>query len=249
MSRAPLVIANWKMNKTSQEAILFIDGLRKELTSFSRRVWIAPSFVSIEACVKLVENSSICIGAQNMHGGIEGAFTGEVSCRMLKEVGVHFVILGHSERRLYAKETNREINEKLKMAFSHHLTPVFCLGESLEERERAQEKLVWKKQLEEGLQNLTEIQASQMIIAYEPVWAIGTGRVATPEIAQTAALWIREFLEERFGRECSQKVAILYGGSVKAESMQSFMQQTDIDGVLVGGASLDLRSFIQIIEA
>ncbi len=249
MSRAPLVIANWKMNKTSQEAVAFIDSLRKELPSFSRRVWIAPSFVSLEACVKAAGTGPICIGAQNMHRGTEGAFTGEVSGPMLKNSGAHFVILGHSERRLYAGETDRDINEKLKTAIIHQLTPVFCLGESLEERELRQEKLVWKRQLEGGLHGLSANEVSQMVIAYEPVWAIGTGRVATPEIAQEASLWIRRFLEEKFGLDCSQKVPLLYGGSVKAESMQPFMRQTDIDGVLVGGASLDLRTFMRIIEA
>ena len=249
MSRAPLVIANWKMNKTSQEAVMFIDSLRKELPSFSKRVWIAPSFVSLEACARAVSGSPISIGAQNMHQGIEGAFTGEVSCLMLKDSGVHFVILGHSERRLYAGETDKDVNGKVKTALAHGITPVLCIGESLEERELGKEKLVWQRQLKEGLHSLLAQEVSQMVISYEPIWAIGTGRVATAEVAQEASAWIRSFLEKEWGRDCSQKVPLLYGGSVKPESMHPFMQQTDIDGVLVGGASLDLRTFMRIIEA
>lgn len=248
MSRTPLVIANWKMNKTLSEATFFIESIKKEFSNVSKRVWIAPPFISIAACVQAAEGTSLRIGAQNMHTQEEGAFTGEVSARMLKGIGAHFVIIGHSERRAFFGESEKEINEKIKRALSHHLTPVLCVGESLEQRERGEEKIVLRDQLEGGLEGLSSNEIAQMVISYEPVWAIGTGKVATPAMAQNSAFFIREFLAENWGKECAQKISLLYGGSVKADSVPLFIAEPDVDGVLVGGASLDLRAFMSMIQ-
>lgn len=248
MDRTPLIVGNWKMHKTSAGARDFISALRKESFSDARRIFLAIPFPSIESAVDAAKGSPICIGAQNMHDQAEGAFTGEVSGRMLKSSGADFVLLGHSERRQYFSETNAFIHRKLVRALEEELMPILCIGELLEERERGLWQNVLKLQLEEGLQKISSEHAIQIIIAYEPVWAIGTGKTATPELAQSVHHFIRTWLDESFGRECAQKMLLLYGGSVKPDNIGALMQQPDIDGVLVGGASLDVKSFVQIVN-
>lgn len=243
MVRTPLVVGNWKMYKTSAAARDFISVLRKESIPADRKVFLAVPFPAIESAIDAAKGSAISIGAQNMHDQEEGAFTGEVSGRMLKSSGAAFVLLGHSERRQHFAETNDFIHRKLVRALEEGLMPILCIGEFLEERES-----VLKLQLEEGLQKISSEQAAEIAIAYEPVWAIGTGKTATPELAQSVHHFIRSWLNERFGRECAQKISLLYGGSVKPDNIGSLMQQPDIDGVLVGGASLDVKSFVQIVN-
>jgi triosephosphate isomerase (TIM) len=248
MNRIPLIAGNWKMFKTTAEARAFISALSQEIASTERRVFLATPFTAIEGAVDAAKGTRISIGAQNMHDQIEGAYTGEISARMLKGCGASFVLLGHSERRHYFAETNAFIHSKVLRALQEGLTPVLCVGELAHERESGSHETVLKDQLVECLAGLTAEQAAEMVIAYEPVWAIGTGKTATPEIAQEVHLFIRQWLEERFGRECAMKMCLLYGGSVKPDNIASLMQQTDIDGVLVGGAALDVKSFAQIVN-
>jgi triosephosphate isomerase len=244
MNRIPCIVGNWKMYKTGAEARTFVAALAPEISATKRRVMLAVPFTAIEAA----KGTKIAIGAQNMHDQVEGAFTGEISARMLKASGATFVLLGHSERRQYFLETNPFIHRKLMRALHEGLTPILCIGELLQERESGNHEKVLKLQLEECLQGLNAAQAAQVIIAYEPVWAIGTGKTATPEIAEGVHRFIRHWLGERFGKETSEKISLLYGGSVKPDNIAALMQQPDIDGVLVGGASLDVKSFAQIIN-
>ncbi len=248
MNRIPLIAGNWKMYKTAAEARAFIRALSSEIAATERRVFIAAPFTAIEGASEAAKGTRISIGAQNMHDQVEGAFTGEVSARMLKSSGASFVLLGHSERRQYFAETDSFIHSKLVRALQEGLTPILCIGELPQERESGVYEKVLTLQLEQGLKGLTSEQAVQLVIAYEPIWAIGTGKTATPEIAQAVHRCIRDWLEERFGRECSEKMCLLYGGSVKPDNIVSLMQQTDIDGVLVGGASLEVKSFAQIVN-
>jgi triosephosphate isomerase (TIM) len=246
MRRIPLIAGNWKMYKTTAEAREFILALSEATASTQRRIFLGVPFTVIEGAVAAARGTKICIGAQNMHDQVEGAYTGEISARMLKASGASFVILGHSERRQYFAETNAFIHRKLLRALQEGLTPILCIGELAHERESGKYLNILKLQLEECLQILNVSQVAQVIIAYEPVWAIGTGKTATPEIAQTIHSFIRNWVEERYGIECAEQVCLIYGGSVKRDNIASLMQQTDIDGVLVGGASLDVKSFAQI---
>ncbi len=248
MNRIPLIAGNWKMYKTTVEAQAFIAALSPMISSKERNVFLAVPFTSIEGAVKASQGTSICIGAQNMHDQKDGAFTGEISGRMLKSSGAAFVILGHSERRQYFSETNSFIHSKLLSALQEGLIPILCVGEHLSHRECGEHEKVLELQLEECLQEISVETASKIVIAYEPVWAIGTGKTATCDVAQAAHGFIRQWLEKRFGKECAAKMSIIYGGSVKPDNISSLMQQNDIDGVLVGGAALDPASFAQIIN-
>jgi triosephosphate isomerase len=246
MHRIPLIAGNWKMYKTTAEAREYISALSEETASTQRRIFLAVPFTAIEGAVDAAKGTKISIGAQNMHDQVEGAYTGEVSVRMLKASGTSFVILGHSERRQLFAETNAFIHRKLLRALQEGLTPILCIGELFHERESGEYLNILKFQLEECLYGLNASQVAQVIIAYEPVWAIGTGKTATPEIAQAVHSFIRSWVEERHGVECAGQVCLIYGGSVKPDNIASLMQQTDIDGVLAGGASLDVKSFAQI---
>jgi triosephosphate isomerase (TIM) len=248
MNRVPLIVGNWKMHKTTHEAIKFISALSNEIAATMRRVFLAVPFTAIEGSVGAVKGTRISIGGQNMHDQVDGAFTGEISARMLKASGATFVILGHSERRQHFIETDSFIHRKLMRALQEGLTPILCVGEMPHERESGDFEKIIKLQLEEAFQGVTQSQATQILIAYEPIWAIGTGMTATPEIAQNMHRFIRNWLESRFGVDVSEKICLLYGGSVKPDNIKALMQQTDIDGVLVGGASLDVKSFAQIVN-
>ncbi len=248
MIRIPLITGNWKMYKTGEEAARFIASLVPQIASTERRVLIAASFTALESAAKAAQGTRIAIGAQNMHDQQDGAFTGETSARMLKASGASFVILGHSERREHFLETNTFIHRKIKRALAEGLIPLLCIGETLIDREQNRMEKVLALQLEECLQGLTPEEFKRLMIAYEPIWAIGTGRTATPAIAQTTHRWIRNFLENLYGKENAAQTYLLYGGSVKPDNIAALMQETDIDGVLVGGASLDPSSFAKIIN-
>ncbi len=248
MHRIPLIAGNWKMYKTTAEAQAFIAALSEPTGPAQRRILLAVPFPGLEGAVAAAAKTKIAIGAQNMHDMPEGAYTGEVSGRMLKASGASFVILGHSERRQYFHESNAFVNRKLKRALADGLMPILCIGELAEHRENGSQFDVLKTQLEGCLHEVNAEQAMQIAIAYEPVWAIGTGKTATPEIAQEVHRFIRDWLEMRFGINSSESICLIYGGSVKPDNIASLMQQTDIDGVLVGGASLDAKSFAQIVN-
>lgn len=248
MNRIPLIAGNWKMHKTTAQARAFIAALIKEIAATERRVFLAVPFTAIEGAAEAALGSRIWIGAQNMHDQIDGAFTGEVSAGMIKESGAKFVIIGHSERRQYFIETDSFIHRKLIRALQEGLIPILCIGEMPHERESGDQEKILKLQLEEAFQGLNQHQAVEVIIAYEPIWAIGTGKTATPQIAQSMHRFIRSWLESRFSLDVSERVCLLYGGSVKPDNIAALMQQTDIDGVLVGGASLDVKSFSQIVN-
>lgn len=247
--RKTIIAGNWKMNKTVEETRSMLIELKSLMTGKENvEVVIGAPFTSLESAVKSVEGSRISVAAQNMYPKSSGAYTGEISPEMLKDLGVEYVILGHSERREYFKESNEFINEKVKCALSYGLTPILCIGEKLEDRENGRTLEVNEKQIREGLANLTNEEAAKVVVAYEPVWAIGTGKTATPEMAEETHKEIRGVLKEMFG-EASEEITIQYGGSMNAKNAKELLAMKDIDGGLVGGASLEASSFIEIIKA
>jgi triosephosphate isomerase len=245
----PVIAGNWKMNKTVAEAIDFASRLRDALAGSPKtEVIIAPPFTALHAVAEVLRGSSVRLAAQNLHEAEKGAFTGEISGGMLREVGCAYVIIGHSERRTLFGEKDERINLKLRAALSADLKPVFCIGETLQEREEGRMQNVVERQLKEGLNNLTAGDISRFLVAYEPVWAIGTGRTATPAQAEEVHFLIREWLAGRYGSEKAAEIAILYGGSVTPKNIVDLMSQPNINGALVGGASLDVASFVQLVE-
>lgn len=229
------------MYKTGDEAVGFVKELAAKVSQPS---YIAVPFTAIAAASHAAADTSVTIGAQNMHDAAEGAYTGEISAKMLKSAGAKFVILGHSERRHLFHETNEFINHKVKMALKEQIQPILCIGETLEEYEAGTTKKILKEQLEMSLAGIKPDKMKPLVLAYEPVWAIGTGKTATPEIAKEMHAYIRQLVKEKWGID----VPILYGGSVKPENARALMAQKDIDGVLVGGASLNVDSFTKIIQ-
>lgn len=248
--RKIVIAGNWKMYKTNQEAVQVLTEL-KNLTKDVKGVdiVIGAPFTALSDAVKAVEGSNIKIAAENVYPKSEGAFTGEISPTMLKAIGVSHVIIGHSERREIFKETDEFINEKVKAVLAEGLTPIFCIGEKLEERESGKTLEVNERQVRKGLKDLTKEDAKKVIVAYEPVWAIGTGKTATPEMAQETHKEIREVLADMFGADVANSITIQYGGSMKPENAKDLLGQADIDGGLVGGASLKADSFFEIIKA
>lgn len=245
----PLIIAgNWKMYKTIDESIGYIKNLLKTLDGTASRIFLAVPFTVIKTAADLCKGTPVVVGAQNMNDAAEGAFTGEIAGRMLKEAGAQFVILGHSERRTAFGETDLVINRKVKRALADGLIPLLCIGETAAERSAGQTELVLTRQLEADLAGIDAIAENSLILAYEPVWAIGSNHAATPEIAQTAHALCRRFLEGKFGQEIAQRISILYGGSAKPENACALLEQPDIDGLLVGSASLDPESFSLIAQ-
>jgi triosephosphate isomerase len=248
--RKPLIAGNWKMFKTVRETTAHVMELRALLRGVTAvDLVIAPPFTAIHAAVEATHGSAIAVSAQNLHWEREGAFTGEVSAGMIREAGATYVIIGHSERRTLFGETNLTVNKKIGAALGAQLIPIVCVGETLQQRDANQTTAVLDEQVREGLDGLTADQLSAMVIAYEPVWAIGTGRNATPEQAQDAHAHIRGRLRQWFGVEFAERCRILYGGSVKPENAKSLLQQRDVDGALVGGASLNPRGFADIVRA
>ncbi len=247
--RKPIIAGNWKMNKTVGEAQELVRALKGKIANVTDvEIVVAPVFTALSAVAKAIKGSSIKLAAQDMYWEAEGAFTGEVSPLMLKDVGCEYVIIGHSERRTYFSETNETVNKKVKAAHAHSLKPIVCVGERLEERESGITKDVVKDHVVNGLAGITEDQMLSTVIAYEPVWAIGTGKTATPEQAQEVHGFIRGLLAEIYSSDVAEAVRISYGGSVKPGNIAELMAQPDIDGGLIGGASLDADSFAQIVK-
>jgi triosephosphate isomerase len=248
--RKPLVAANWKMFKTVHEAVVFtkeIRGLVKDIADVE--IVIAPPATAIHAVAEAARNSDLEVAGQNLHWEKEGAFTGEVSAGMLTEAGAEYVIIGHSERRRLFGETDVVIQRKTRAALAAGLKPIVCIGETLDEREAGSTLDVLDRQIKDGLDGLTAAEMEGLVIAYEPVWAIGTGRNATAGQAQEAHAHIRTRLRQWFGVDTADRCRILYGGSVKPDNTRELIAQPDVDGALVGGASLELRSFVAIVTA
>lgn len=248
--RRPLIAGNWKMYKTISEALEFVQALKPLVVASTHcQIAVAPVFTAIKPVADRLEGSNIEVAAQDVAAESgPGAFTGEVSALMLSDAGARLAIIGHSERRQYYGETDETVNKKIRAAFSAGLGVICCVGERLEERDGARAEAVVAEQIGGGLRNLTVPEASRIIIAYEPVWAIGTGRTATPETAQQMHAFIRSRVREMFGETVADSVRILYGGSVKPDNIAALMNEADIDGALVGGASLEADSFARIVN-
>ena len=247
--RRPVIAGNWKMFKTRGEAVTFINDLKARVAKVEHcDVVVAPPFIALAEAAQAARGSRIGIAAQDVHWDAEGAHTGDVSTGMLLDAGCSHVIIGHSERRHDHGETDEQVNLKLKAALAAGLTPIVCVGETLEERESNQTQTVLERQFQRGFAGLTPQEFSRIIMAYEPVWAIGTGRTATPEQAAESHAYLRELTRGQFGEEQAQSVRILYGGSVKPQNVKGLMAQQDLDGALVGGASLKVDSFAAIID-
>jgi triosephosphate isomerase len=248
-TRCPLIAGNWKMHGTRAEAKKLISALKAKLTPMAdREVVVAPPFTALETVSRLLVGSAIRLAAQNLHWEPRGAFTGEVSGSMLKELGCTYVIIGHSERRQYFGETDESVRRKVLMAQREGLYPIVCVGETLVERDKGETLAVIERQVRSALQEQEESTIKNMVIAYEPVWAIGTGRTATPAQAQEVHAAIRRLLAESLGQESAEAVRLLYGGSVKLDNIDGLMAEKDIDGALVGGASLEADSFARIVN-
>ena len=248
--RTPLIAANWKMYKTPEEARSFVDAFLPLLApDLTTEVVLCPPAIDLSVVLLSASGSQVYVGAQTMHFAEEGAYTGEISATMLTAIGVTHVILGHSERRQYFAETDSTVNQKLKTALRHKLIPIVCVGERLNQREADETEDVLRRQTREALAGISAEQAAPIVIAYEPVWAIGTGRTATPQIAAHAHLIIRSEVASLLGRPTAEAMRILYGGSVKPENAGELCGQPEIDGALVGGASLDPQSFATIVAA
>jgi triosephosphate isomerase len=248
--RKPFVAGNWKMNKTAAEARELVSGLISALSKIETvdRV-VCPPFTDLWIVKEIIDGTGIGLGAQNMYWEVSGAFTGEIAPPMLAEI-CQYVILGHSERRQYFGESDETVNLKIKAALAHRLTPIFCIGETLEENQGGLTSDVVNKQVFGGLAGLTPKEGANIVIAYEPIWAIGTGLAATPQDANAIHKdVVRQALEKIFGVDTAESIRILYGGSVKPGNAKSFFSQSDIDGALVGGASLNAENFIAITEA
>ncbi|PYU32518.1 MAG: triose-phosphate isomerase [Acidobacteria bacterium] len=247
--RRPVIAGNWKMYKTQAETRAFFAALKPQVAGSTHcDIVVAPPYTALAAAVEAVRGSAISIAAQDVHWEKEGAFTGEVSTKMLVEAGCRGVIIGHSERRQYFGETDEAVHKKLKAALEADLVPIVCVGETLKEREAGQTETVLNRQFRGGFSTLTGAEFSRIIIAYEPVWAIGTGRTATPEMAAEAHRFLRQLAAAGFTPERAAGLRILYGGSVKPDNIKGLMAQVEIDGALVGGASLDAQSFASIVN-
>ena len=247
--RTPLIAGNWKMFKTVAETVKHVKALRalvKDITNVE--IVVAPPFPSIHAAADALRGSNVFVAAQNLYWEREGAFTGEVSAPMIKDAGAELVIIGHSERRTLFGETDATVNRKIGAAFASVLTPIVCIGETLDQRERDETLDVLDRQIKSGLDGVTSEQLVRLVIAYEPVWAIGTGRNATPTQAGDAHSHIRQRLRQWFGVEAADRCRVIYGGSVKPENIRDLIAQPDVDGALVGGASLDVQVFFEILK-
>ncbi|NMM54655.1 triose-phosphate isomerase [Paenibacillus aquistagni] len=246
--RKPIIAGNWKMFKTVPEALEFVEQAKGKAEVEGVESVICAPFTNLPALVEAVKGTSIKIGAQNLHFEDSGAFTGEISGVMLKDLGVDYVIIGHSERRAYFAETDEIVNKKVVAAFRHGLTPIVCVGESLEERESGKTNDVCNVQTVAAFEGLSADQAKQVVVAYEPIWAIGTGKSSTAADANETISYIRSVIAGLYSSEVAEAVRIQYGGSVKPENVREYMSESDIDGALVGGASLQPASYISLVE-
>lgn len=247
--RRPIIAGNWKMHKTIVEAIDLVNRLKRELYALTDLdIVVCPPFTSLSDLDEILEGSNLALGAQDIYWETSGAYTGEVSAAMLKDAGCEYVICGHSERRNLFFETSEQVNKKARTALAHGLSPIVCVGENLKQREEGRTFEVVREQLIESLKDLTEVEMLKVVLAYEPVWAIGTGKTATPQQAQEAQSFIRNKLSELYNEGLAQSIRIQYGGSVRPDNIADLMSQEDMDGALVGGASLDAGSFIEIVK-
>lgn len=249
--RPPLIAGNWKMNGTAADAEALARGIRKDLDGRIPQgveVLVCPHYLVLERVRGVLQGSEIRLGAQDVHWEPKGAFTGEISPAMLRDAGCSHVIVGHSERRHIMGESNEQVNRKLKAALAHGLTPIVCVGELLEERTAGDTRKVVERQAQKAFEGVTTEEASRAVLAYEPVWAIGTGRTASPAQAQDVHRFLRNTMGRIAGTETAERIRILYGGSVKPENIRDLMEQPDVDGALVGGASLDAASFVKIVR-
>jgi triosephosphate isomerase len=249
--RKTIIAGNWKMYKTIKEAIELSNGLKRELYKLDTQaieVVLCPPFTALSEVSEVVADSGIMLGGQDLYWQDEGAFTGEVSGKMLQDAGCHFVIIGHSERRQFFAENNESVNKKIKAALNCGLTPIVCVGEMLKEREQGKTFDVLKDHVAGALSGLSSEEVLRIVIAYEPVWAIGTGKTATPAQAQEAHKYIRDLLHKLYDQEVASELRIQYGGSVKPDNIAELMRQPDVDGALVGGASLQVASFSEIVK-
>ncbi len=250
MSRRFLIAGNWKMNKTPSEGHELASGIGQFVKKDeSVEVVVCPTYPALDRVSQAIEGTAVKLGAQNLYPKASGAYTGEISAEMLRAVFVKYVILGHSERREYFAESDDFINDKVKFSLENLLHPILCIGETLEQREAEQTLDVVKKQLLGGLEGVSKADLNNVVIAYEPVWAIGTGKTATPEMAQEVHAFIRKLLTEAYDDNASQKTRILYGGSMKPSNAADLLAQEDIDGGLIGGASLEVNSFCDLVDA
>ncbi len=247
--RRPIIAGNWKMNLNRQQSVELASALGRVASDSVAEVLVCPPFVYLDGVSSAVEGTAVKVGAQDVYFEEKGAFTGEISSLMLTDLGCTYVILGHSERRHVMGETDEVVNLKVKTALAGGLTPIVCVGETLDERENGQTMDVVRRQISGSLSDLTTTELEQIVIAYEPVWAIGTGKTATPEQAQEVHADLRKILSDGYNSESANSVRILYGGSVKPNNALSLMSQPDIDGALVGGASLNADHFVEIINA
>jgi triosephosphate isomerase len=247
--RRPLIAGNWKMFKTVRESVAFVTALRARLADVRGvDLLVAPTFPALEPVARALDGSAIGVAAQNLHWEREGAFTGEVSAVMIREAGAAWVIIGHSERRTLFGETDATVNRKVRAALTATLTPIVCIGETLAEREAGETLSVLDRQIQRGLDGVTGAELGAMVLAYEPVWAIGTGRTATPAQAQQAHAHIRARLTQWFGSDAAARCRVLYGGSVKPDNIAALVANPDVDGALVGGASLNADDFTAIVR-
>ena len=247
--RTPFIAGNWKMFKTVAETVTYLKQFRSLVKSAAGvDIVVSPPFTALHAAAEAARNSNVGIAAQDLYWEREGAFTGEVSPTMIAETGAQYVIIGHSERRTLFGETDASVNRKIGAAFAAGLTPIVCIGETLDQRERNETFTVLDRQIREGLDGITADRLVELIVAYEPVWAIGTGRNATPVQAQEAHAHIRKRLQGWFGADAAERVRVIYGGSVKPENIADLVSQADVDGALVGGASLDVKAFADIVS-
>ena len=246
--RKPLIAGNWKMNKTIPEAINLMNTIKAGVHQVSVvGIVVCPPFVVMSAVSQCLERTNIELGAQNMYAATEGAYTGEISPLMIKDIGCRYVIIGHSERRKYFGETDAGVNKKVRLALEYNLTPIVCLGETLEQREQGVTKAVIRSQFEGSLKGLTKRQIEDVTIAYEPVWAIGTGKTATPQQAEEVHKYLRQLISQAYDRAVSENIGILYGGSMTPDNSTDLLKKENIDGGLIGGASIKAESFIQIV--
>jgi triosephosphate isomerase (TIM) len=246
--RRPIIVGNWKMHKTTVEAVTLVKALSASVAPIQDvDIGVAPPFTALMAVAEALRGSAIFVAGQNLHWEASGAFTGEIAAAMLTDVGCTRVIIGHSERRQYFAETDATVNRKLRAALSVQLDPILCIGETLEQRESNATVGVLEQQIRQGLAEIAADGMQRIVLAYEPVWAIGTGKTATPEQAQEVHAFIRGLLGTLYGKAVADQVRIQYGGSVNAGNIHSLMTQPDVDGALVGGASLEASSFAQIV--
>ncbi|WP_213951334.1 triose-phosphate isomerase [Tepidanaerobacter syntrophicus] len=246
MSRKPLIAGNWKMNNTRKDTIDFLDDFLPKVRNITSDIVICPPFTSLFTAAEKLTDTNVKLGAQNMHWEDNGAFTGEISPLMLKEVPCEYVIIGHSERRQYFAETDETVNKKIKSALKHGLLPIVCVGETLSQREEGITMAWVTSQVEKALKDISSSEVEKIVFAYEPIWAIGTGKTASSKDAEEVIKAIRGKIGELYSKNVAENIRILYGGSVKPDNIKELMNEADIDGALVGGASLDPESFYRI---